>query len=76
MNPTTAITWTTDYYSLAAEQLRAAGVASTTSSWPTSPPAHSQDINFFGPIEVDIDGELAHLGPTGYRPLHIRDTLF
>lgn len=39
-------------------------------------PAHSENINFFGAIEVDIEGELAQLGPTGYRPLRIRDTLF
>ena len=30
-------------------------------------PAHSENINFFGAIEVDIEGELAQLGPTGYR---------
>nr|WP_228803193.1 transposase [Nocardia farcinica] len=39
-------------------------------------PAHSANINFFGAIEVDIDAELAQLGPTGYRPLRVRDTLF
>jgi hypothetical protein len=39
-------------------------------------PAHSENINFFGAIEVDIDGELAQLDPTGYRPHRVRDTLF
>jgi len=39
-------------------------------------PAHSENINFFGSIDVDIEGELAQLGPTGYRPLRVRDTLF
>jgi hypothetical protein len=39
-------------------------------------PAHSENINFLGAIEVDIDAELAQLGPTGYRPLRVRDTLF
>lgn len=39
-------------------------------------PAHSVNINFFGAFEVDIDAELAQLGPTGYRPLRMRDTLF
>jgi hypothetical protein len=34
------------------------------------------DNNFFGSIDVDIEGELAQLGPTGYRPLRVRDTLF
>jgi hypothetical protein len=39
-------------------------------------PAHSENVNFFGAIEVDIDAELAQLGPTGYRPLRAGDTLF
>jgi hypothetical protein len=39
-------------------------------------PAHSENINFFGSIDVDIEAELAQLGPTGYRPLRVRDTLF
>lgn len=39
-------------------------------------PAHSENINFFGSIDVDIEGELAQLGPTGYRGLRVRDTLF
>jgi hypothetical protein len=38
--------------------------------------AHSENINFFVSIDVDIEGELAQLGPTGYRPLRVRDTLF
>ncbi|MQY27734.1 hypothetical protein NRB56_33170 [Nocardia sp. RB56] len=25
---------------------------------------------------IHIEGELAALGPTGYRPLRVRDTLF
>ena len=47
---------------------------STPTCWPS--PAHSENLNFFGAIEVDIDAELAALGPTGYRPLRVRDTLF
>jgi hypothetical protein len=39
-------------------------------------PAHSENINVYGSIDVDIDAELAQLGPTGYRPLRVRDTLF
>lgn len=39
-------------------------------------PAHSENINFIGAIEVDIGAELAQLGPTDYRPLRVRDTLF
>lgn len=58
------VTWTTESYGLADEVL--AHIS----------PAHSNNINFFGAIEVDIEGELAQLGPTGYRPLRVRDTLF
>nr|WP_237748328.1 hypothetical protein [Nocardia brasiliensis] len=39
-------------------------------------PAHRANVDFFGAIEVDIDAELAALGPTGYRPLRVRDTPF
>ncbi|WP_433716833.1 hypothetical protein ACQP2U_18495 [Nocardia sp. CA-084685] len=51
---------------------------SRCSGWSPSPatPVHGENINYFGAIEVDIDAELAQLGPTGYRPLRIRDTLF
>jgi hypothetical protein len=38
-------------------------------------PAHSENIKFFGAIEVDIEGELAQLGLTGYWPLRLRDIL-
>jgi len=36
-------------------------------------PAHSENINFFG--SIDVEGELAQLGSTGHRPLRVRDTL-
>jgi hypothetical protein len=39
-------------------------------------PAHSENINVFGSIEVDIEGELSQLGPTGHRPLPALDNLF
>jgi hypothetical protein len=39
-------------------------------------PAHSENINLFGSIDVGIEGELAQLGPTGYRPPCVRDTPF
>jgi len=32
-------------------------------------PAHSENINFFGVITVDVEAELAKLGPAGWRPL-------
>lgn len=35
-------------------------------------PAHSEDVNFFGTINVEVDTELAKLDPAGYRPLRSR----
>ena len=70
------IAWTTEYYGLAVESVRAAGRHVDEDVLAHICPAHSENINFFGAIEVDIDGELAQLGPTGYRPLRMRDTLF
>ena len=32
-------------------------------------PAHSENINFFGVITVDVEAELAKLDPAGWRPL-------
>jgi hypothetical protein len=34
-------------------------------------PPRSENINFSGSIDIDLDAEL---GPTGYRPLRVRDT--
>lgn len=61
---------------LAAESMRATGRHVDEDVLAHISPAHSENINFFGAIEVHIDGELAQLGPTGYRPLRMRDTLF
>lgn len=70
------IAWTTEYYGLAVEQMRRSGQRIDDEALAHISPAHSANINFFGAIEVDIEGELAQLGPTGYRPLRVRDTLF
>ncbi|MGF6884275.1 TnpA family transposase [Nocardia sp. GAS34] len=70
------IAWTTEYYGLAVEQMRRAGQRIDDEVLAHISPTHSANINFFGAIEVDIEGELAQLGPTGYRPLRVRDTLF
>jgi hypothetical protein len=67
------IAWTTEYYGLAVEQIRREGRRIDDEVLAHISPAHSENINFFGAIEVDIDAEL---GPTGYRPLRVRDTLF
>ncbi|AHH97577.1 Tn3 family transposase [Kutzneria albida] len=70
------VAWTTEYYGLAVDSMRSAGRRIDNEVLAHISPAHSEDINFFGAIEVDIEGELAQLGPTGYRPLRVRDTLF
>lgn len=70
------VTWTTEYYGLAVESMRRSGRAIDDEVLTHISPAHSENINFFGSIDVDIEGELAQLGPTGYRPLRIADTLF
>ena len=70
------ITWTTEYYGLAVEQMRRSGRRIDDEVLAHISPAHSENINFFGAIEVDIHAELAQLRPTGYRPLRVRDTLF
>jgi hypothetical protein len=71
------VAWTTtEYYGLAVESMRAAGRQVDDEVLAHISPAHSENINFFGAIDVDIDGELAALDPSGYRPLRVRDTLF
>ncbi len=32
-------------------------------------PAHNENVNFFGVINVDLDAELAKLDASGRRPL-------
>lgn len=70
------VAWTTEYYGLAVDCLRTAGRRIDDEIIAHISPAHSENINFFGSIDVDIEGELAQLDPTGYRPLRTRDTLF
>nr|WP_252189785.1 MULTISPECIES: transposase [unclassified Rhodococcus (in: high G+C Gram-positive bacteria)] len=70
------VTWTTEYYGLALESMRVADRRVENEVLAHISPAHSSNINFFGEIEVDIEGELAQIGRTGNRPLRVRDTLF
>lgn len=69
------VNWTTEYYGLAVASMRAAGRRVDDEVLAHVSPAHSENINFFGSIDADIEGELAQLGPAGY-PLRVRDTLF
>ncbi|MGH3933364.1 MAG: Tn3 family transposase [Pseudonocardiaceae bacterium] len=63
------ITWTTEYYQLAVQQLRAAGRDVPDEILAHISPAHSENINFFGVITVDVEAELAKLDAAGWRPL-------
>ena len=63
------ITWTTEYYQLAVWQLRGQGRDVPDEILAHISPAHSENINFFGVITVDVEAELAKLDPGGWRPL-------
>ena len=63
------ITWTSEYYQIAVRDLRARGRAVPDEILAHISPAHSENINFFGVITVDVEAELAKLDPTGWRPL-------
>ncbi|MFG6201049.1 Tn3 family transposase [Nonomuraea sp. JJY05] len=68
------ITWTTDYYSLAVRQLRAVGRDVPDELLAHISPAHSENVNFFGVINVDVEAELAKLDTSGWRPLRPAQT--
>lgn len=63
-------TWTTEYYGLAVAALRAERrTVDEEVVLAHISPVHSENVNFFGVIDVDVDGELAKLDPSGFRPL-------
>ncbi len=62
-------TWTAEYLGLAVEQIRAQGRHLHDAVLAHISPAQSESVGLFGTITVDIDAELAQLGPTGHRPL-------
>lgn len=63
------ITWTTEYYQLAVQQLRESGRDVPDQVLAHISPAHSENVNFFGVISVDVEAELAKLDTGGWRPL-------
>jgi hypothetical protein len=63
------VTWTTEYYGLAIAQMRAEGRAIDDELLAHISPAHSENVNFFGTINVEVDTKL---DPAGYRPLQPR----
>ena len=68
------VTWTTEYYGLAVTDIRARGRQVEDELLALISPAHSENVNFFGTIAVDIEHELAKLDPSGYRPLRERNS--
>ncbi|MGV9382556.1 Tn3 family transposase [Nonomuraea sp. NPDC003707] len=62
-------TWTTEYYQLAVKNLRAGGRDVPDELLAHISPAHSENVNFFGVITVDVEAELAKLDGGGWRPL-------
>jgi len=62
-------TWTAEYLGLAVRQFRDQGRHIDDEILAHISPAQSENIGLFGTITVDIDAELAQLGPTGHRPL-------
>jgi len=68
------VTWSTEYYCLAVAELRAAGRDIPNEVLAHISPAHSENINFFGVITVDVEAELAKLDGRGLRPLRAAGT--
>jgi Tn3 transposase DDE domain len=62
------ITWTTEYYQLAVWQRRIRGRDVPDEILAHISPAHSENVNFFRVIIVDVVAELAKLDPAGWRP--------
>lgn len=63
------VAWTTEYYSRAVTELRAQGRQVPDEVLAHISPGHSDNINFFGVINVDVEAELAKLDGAGWRPL-------
>src|SRR5664279_4636410 len=69
------VTWISEYYGRAIAEMRAGGHLIQDEVLAHLWPTHHDNVNFFGTITVEIDGELAKLDTDGYRPLrHIPAT--
>ncbi|WP_310714602.1 Tn3 family transposase [Nonomuraea sp. 3-1Str] len=71
MAPAAAVrpAWATEYYSRAVLELRSQGREVSDEILSHISPGHSDNINFFGVINVDVEAELAKLDTSGWRPL-------
>jgi TnpA family transposase len=63
------VAWTTEYYSRAILELRSQGRSVPDEVLAHISPGHSDNVNFFGVINVDVEAELAKLDGGGWRPL-------
>jgi hypothetical protein len=63
------VAWTTEYYSPAVLELRSQGRSVPGEVLAHISPGRSDNINFFGVINVDVKAELAKLDGGGWRPL-------
>jgi TnpA family transposase len=63
------VAWTTEYYSRAVLELRSQGRSVPDEVLAHISPGHSDNVNFFGVINVDVEAELAKLDGGGWRPL-------
>lgn len=63
------VTWTTEYYGLALEAMRVEGLSVDDEVLAHISPVHSENVDFFGVIDVDVESELAKLDANGFRPL-------
>ncbi|WP_341770601.1 Tn3 family transposase [Actinomadura rubrisoli] len=62
------VVWTTEYFGLAVQRLRADGKSVEDALLTHISPGRSENINFFGAIPVEVEAELAN----GWRPLRTR----
>ncbi|MEQ4726229.1 Tn3 family transposase [Nonomuraea sp. B19D2] len=65
------VVWTTEYFGLAVQRLRADGKSVDDELLAHISPGRSENINFFGAIPVEVEAELAKLD-NGWRPLRTR----
>jgi hypothetical protein len=63
-----------EYYGLAVAEIRVQGRQVEDEVLAHISPAHSENVNLFGTIAVDVERELAKLDPSGYRPLRERNS--
>jgi len=63
------VAWTTEYYSRAVLGLGSQGRSVPDKVLAHISPGHSDNVNFFGVINVDVEAELAKLDGAGWRPL-------